>query len=68
MTVPDLYHALMWPIRVEAYPGIAENGGTLWRVSGKDVDGDKRISAGIELYEDEGNWVAVCTVFASEKS
>jgi len=59
----DVHVAIGHCTKVEAYPGISRNGGTLWRVWGHDADGDE-IAVGVETCEgtDGQQRVVLCTV------
>ena len=66
MTFADIRWLLVKCHGVEPYAGMPQSGGTCWRISGKNVDGDRRLSVGIEVYRDENDeeQVTICTVIA----
>lgn len=53
---------------VEPYSvGTPSNGGTTWRASGLDPDGERVLVIGLEAYEQDGEeWVILCTAFERE--
>lgn len=44
--------------------GKPENGGTCWRVIGPDVDGERMLGLGVEVYAAPNRtvWITLCTV------
>lgn len=66
----DLLHAIAHPRAVESYPGMPMNGGTCWRLFGRDMDGEQEVAVGFEAYVNkQGRWAVLCTIFpAKERS
>lgn len=61
----DLFHAIRRPSAVEPYSGMPRQGGTCWRVVGRDLEQEQQIAIGVEAYLDErGRWAILCTIFA----
>jgi len=49
--MPDVHTAIDRSARAEAYQdGVPMNGGTCWRVVGPDVDGERTLGIGVEIY------------------
>lgn len=61
----DVHTAIDRSVRAESYQdGKAMNGGTCWRVIGPDVDGERTLGIGIEVYSapNRSVWITLCTV------
>ena len=61
----DVHTAIDRSVRAEAYrDGKPENGGTCWRVFGPDVDGERTLAIGVEVYSAPNRtaWITLCTV------
>lgn len=63
-TMADVHYVLSKCRRIEPYPGMSRNGGTCWRITGFNTDGDREISIGIEAFVDQENnqRIILCTV------
>jgi hypothetical protein len=63
-SMTDVHHILQKGRRIEPYPGMPKNGGSCWRISGFNTDGDRQISIGIEAFCDQENneRIILCTV------
>jgi hypothetical protein len=65
----DVHTAIDRSVRAEAYQdGTPMNGGTCWRVFGPDVDGDRTLGIGVEVYSapNRSVWITLCTVIEAE--
>lgn len=64
VTMNDIYAVFSRRGRVEPYAAMAQNGGTCWRFSGLNVDGDAEIAVGIEAFDDGDGQerIVLCTV------
>jgi hypothetical protein len=61
----DVHTAIDRSSVAREYPdGIPENGGTCWRVFGPDVDGERNLAIGVEIYAAPNRtvWITLCTV------
>lgn len=63
--IQDVFHAVESASKCLEYSGgVAQNGGTCWRVVGKNVDRDKAIAVGVEAFLDKKKRRCIlCTVF-----
>jgi hypothetical protein len=67
LTLRDAHHAIEKPKNIEPYAGDERNGGTGWRVRGRDIDNRQDVVVGVEAFIDsEGRRVILCTLFAVE--
>ena len=64
ITLHDMKYVIKTATNCVPYPeGVPKNGGTCWRISGKDLDGEET-TVGIEVVRDHlGNCAYVVTVF-----
>src|ERR1051325_6168292 len=65
----DVHTAIDRSARAEAYQdGTPVNGGMCWRVIGPDVDGERILGIGIEVYNapNRSVWITLCTVIGGE--
>jgi hypothetical protein len=60
----DVRSAIENPTEIRPYEsGSAVNGGTCWRITGKNIDGDRDVAVGIEAFEHKHKRrVCLCTV------
>ena len=64
----DVHAAIGRCSTVEPHSDMPKNGGTSWRVTGPDADGERKITIGVEAFESEKQQrVILCTAFAVEK-
>ena len=57
LSMDDLRHAVAHPRKVEPYADLPQNGGTCWRLFGRDVDSETEVGVGFEAYLDKrGRW------------
>jgi hypothetical protein len=66
----DVHTAIDRSIRAEPYPDAKPtNEGTCWRVIGPDVDGDRTLGLGVEVYAAPNRlvWITLCTVIELEE-
>jgi hypothetical protein len=69
VNMPDVHTAIDRSVRAEAYQeGVPMNGGTCWRVFGPDVDGERTLGIGVEVYSAPSRsvWITLCTVIEVE--
>jgi hypothetical protein len=60
----DLHVAVSRCSIVESYSGMPRNGGTSWRLWGRDADGERTIAVGVEAFvAGDAEHVMLCTVF-----
>lgn len=65
----DVHTAIDRSARAEAYPdGKPVNDGSCWRVIGPDVDGERTLGIGVEVYSAPNRtvWITLCTVIEVE--
>ena len=68
LSMDDLRHAVAHPRKVEPYADLPQNGGTCWRLFGRDVDSETEVGVGFEAYLDKrGRWAVLCTIFTVEE-
>ena len=69
LIMADVRHAIENPNSIERYErGDTVNGGTAWRVLGKDVDEDRSVAVGIEAYDHKRRRrVCLCIAFDPTK-
>jgi hypothetical protein len=56
--------------KAERYPdGVPMNDGTCWRVIGPDVDGERTLGVGVEVYAAPNRpvWITLCTVIEMDE-
>ena len=63
--VQDVFNAVENAASCTTYAqGVPQNGGTCWRVSGTNIDGDRDVAVGVEAFLDKKRRRCVlCTVF-----
>ena len=61
----DVFNAIETATACVAYgQGTPQNGGTCWRVTGKNIDGDQDVAVGVEAFLDKKRRRCIlCTVF-----
>lgn len=64
----DIHSAAGRCSRVVEYDGTPRNGGTCWRIYGRDADGNRTIGIGIEAYQDRRSqrWITLCTAMVEK--
>lgn len=65
--IQDVFHAVEKATSCAEYDGTPQNGGTCWRVTGRNIDEDQDVAVGVEAFLDKKRRRCVlCTVFKLE--
>ncbi len=63
VTMDDVKNIIKRPTSVEPYPMQSQNGGSCWRVFGRDLDRERLLAVGIDAYmSEDGKAAILCTV------
>ncbi len=64
----DIRNAIEHPSIISPYTRRKPvNGGTSWRIIGKNVDADRTVGVGVEAFYDKRRRVCLCTVIDMDK-